>query len=307
MNIIIRMIDMKLTIDGISVSARPEQSLFDIVSELGMITVSLATDPIVAKISGRVFTLNYVPLRMKDIVERESIRKAMAASDGIVRLIRYSDPAGIDAYTRTAQFILFLAIKRLWSGARAKMNCTVGSGLYIKVVDAPDFSAEALKREVQAIVDENITLRRRRITIAEAKEYFGARGETDKIRLLEYRRMNYLDVYENGDFADYYYGEMAPTTSFLRSWEILPAPEGFIFVFPDVRNPDEVSKYREMPNFMNVYTEGKRWGEIMECETVADLNELVESGDIRELIRVNEALHEKKFSQIADTICARAA
>ena len=45
----------------------------------------------------------------------------------------------------------------------------------------------------------------------------------------------------------------------------------------------------------------------MECETVADLNELVEGGKIRELIRINEALHEKKFSAIADRICARGA
>lgn len=296
---------MKLIIDGNAVTAMPEQSLYDIVRGLGLFTGSLATDPIAAKIAGRVFTLNYVPLRMKDIVERESIRKAMSASGGVVRLIRYSDPAGMDAYTRTAQFILFLAIKRLWSGAKAKMNCTVGSGLYIKVVGAPDFSAEELKREVQEIVDENIVLRRHRITTAEAIEYYRARGDRDKIRLLEYRHLNYLDVYANGDFADYYYGEMAPTTGFLRSWDIIPAPEGFIFIFPDARDPDKVSKYREMPNFFSVYTEGKRWGEIMECETVADLNELVESGGIRELIRVNEALHEKRFSQIADTICER--
>ena len=45
----------------------------------------------------------------------------------------------------------------------------------------------------------------------------------------------------------------------------------------------------------------------MGCETVADLNELVESGQVRELIRVNEALHEKRFSQIADMICERGA
>jgi uridine kinase len=45
----------------------------------------------------------------------------------------------------------------------------------------------------------------------------------------------------------------------------------------------------------------------MECETVADLNQLVENGGIRELIRVNEALHEKCYSQVADQVCARGA
>ena len=62
-----------------------------------------------------------------------------------------------------------------------------------------------------------------------------------------------------------------------------------------------------MPHFRSVFLEGKRWCELMECDTVADLNELVQSGRIRELIRVNEALHEKKYAQVADLVCRRGA
>lgn len=298
---------MKLIIDGIEIQAVPGQSLLDIIKDMGLIEGKLSTDPIVAKIAGRVFTLNYVPVRLKDVVERESARKAMAASGGVIRLLRYSDPTGRDAYVRTAQFILFLAMRRLWRNARAKMNCTVSSGIYVKVRGAEDFCAQRLKDEVSKIVHENITIHRHRMSTSEAIEYYSAEGQDDKSRLLSYRRSPIIDLYEAEDFADYFYGEMAPTTGFLRSWEILPAPEGFIFVLPDVNRPDRVSKYREMPNFFNVYTEGKRWGELMGCENVADLNERVKSGEIRELIRVNEALHEKRFSQIADMICERGA
>lgn len=298
---------MKLIIDGYTVFPNPDQTIFDIVRELGLFCGKLSCDPIAAKIAGRVFTLNYIPMRTKDIVERESVRKAVAASDGVIRLLRYRDPAGRDVYRRTAQFVLFLAIRRLWPRSKAIMNCTVGSGLYIKVSGAENFSAEALKNEVNNIVSENIVLRRRRIPTAEAISYFSELGLDDKARLLRYRKKTTIDIYELGDFVDYFYGEMAPSTGFLRSWDILPAPDGFIFVFPDANYPDHVSKYREMPNFFNVYTEGKRWGELMGCKNVADLNELVESGKIRELIRVNEALHEKRFSQIADMICERGA
>lgn len=298
---------MKLIIDGIETVAEQDMSLYDIVKNMGLVSGKLSTDPIAAKISGRVFTLNYVPVREKDIVERESVRKAMAASDGKIRLLRYSDPAGRDAYTRTAQFILFFAIRRLWPEAHAKMNCTVGSGLYVKVTGDGTFSAEKLKSEVQQIVSEDITLRRHRISTSDAIKYYDNQGQDDKARLLSYRKKNTLDVYEYEDFADYFYGEMAPSTSFLRSWDILPAPEGFIFVYPDLRDPDKVSDYRESPNLFSVYAEGIRWSELMGCETVADLNELVDTGRIRELIRVNEALHEKRFSQIADMICNRGA
>ena len=299
---------MKLYIDGYEVTPKPDQSLLDIVTELGLVKGRLSSDPIAAKIAGDVFTLNYVPVRTKDVhADKETERAAMTASGGVVKLLRYDDPRGRDAYRRTAQFVIFLAMRRLYKGAVAKMNCTVGSGLYVKVTGAPDFSAEALKKEVASIVMENIPLKRRRIPTAEAIAYFRENGEEDKARLLAYRNLDTLDVYEHLEFRDYYYGEMAPSTSFLRTWDILPQRDGFMFIFPDVKDPDRVAPYREMPGFFRVYTEGKKWGELMECETVADLNELVDSGNIRTLIRVNEALHEKSYSQIADMICERGA
>ena len=299
---------MKLYIDGYEVTPKPDQSLLDIVTELGLITGKLSSDPLAAKIAGDVFTLNYVPVRTKDVhLHKETERAAMAASGGVVKLLRYDDPRGRDAYRRTAQFVIFLAMRRLYKGAVAKMNCTVGSGLYVKVTGAPDFSAEALKEEVKRIVAENIPLKRHRIPTAEAIAYFTENGEEDKARLLAYRDFETLDVYEHLEFRDYYYGEMAPSTSFLRVWDILPQRDGFMFIFPDALHHDRVASYREMPGFFRVYTEGKKWGELMECENVADLNELVDSGNIRTLIRVNEALHEKSYSQIADMICERGA
>ena len=297
---------MRLIIDGITVEAAAGKSLYDLCMELGLFTGKLSTDPLAAKISGRVFTLNFVPMREKDL-ERESVRRAMAASDGVIRLQRYRDPIGHDVYMRTSQFILFLAISRLWPEAEAKMSCTIGEGYYVKITGADGFSLDALKAEVAKIVDEAIPLKRRKITTKEAIEFYTARGMDDKARLLSYRNSPYFNIYENGNFSDYYYGEMLPTTAFLRSYDILPTVDGVIFVMPDRKNPDTVSNYREMPNFFSIYTEGKNWGELMECETVADLNDMVKDGRIRELIRVNEALHEKRFSQIADMICERGA
>jgi uridine kinase len=78
-------------------------------------------------------------------------------------------------------------------------------------------------------------------------------------------------------------------------------------LFPDDQHPDHVGSYQHMPHFLSVFTEGERWCQLMECETAADLNGLVDSGRIRELIRVNEALHEKRYSQVADMVCQRGA
>ena len=298
---------MKLTIDGKQVEALAGQSLLDILKTMNMAGSTLLDMPIAAKIAGEVFNLNYIPLRTKDEEhERPSMRRAMAASNGAIQLLRLTDPAGRDVYDRTVQFVLFLALHQLWPNTRVKMGCTVGPALYVEVSE-DGFDVEQLKAQVRKIIEQDIPLIRRRITTEEAMAHYKAVGQEDKAKLLSWRTIPVFDVYSYGDFMDYYYGELAPSTSYLRSWKILPAEGGFLFVYPDELNPEKTAHYEEMPNFMTVSNEGARWCELMGCETVADLNTLVESGKIRELIRVNEALHEKRFSQVADMVCQRGA
>lgn len=299
---------MILSIDGHSIEAMPDQSLNDLVKKLGLTGTTLGEKPLAAKIAGEVFTLNYIPLRRKDLGEdRPSMRRAMAASKGEVRLLRYGDPAGKSCYIRSAQFGIFLAMGQLWKDAKTKMSCTLGSSVYFTVSGAANFSVDALKAQVHRLVEQDIPLIRRRVPLKEAIERYEKEGQTDKARLLSWRQQDYFDEYAYGDFADYYYGEMVPSTGYLTVWDILPADGGFVFVYPDDQNPETIAKVPAMPNFFSVFSEGERWCSLMECETVADLNDLTASGRLRELIRVNEALHEKRFSQVADLVCRHGA
>lgn len=299
---------MELRINGIPAQPKPGQSLRELIIELGMDSDKLSTRPLAARIAGEVFTLNYIPVRVKDALgETVNTRTAMADSGGEIKLLHYGDPAGKDTYVRTAQFVIFLALNNLWPNAHAKMSCTLGPGLYISVQNQPDFDVTKLKAEITRIVDADIPLLRRRVTTADAVAYFESKGEYDKAQLLKWRTVDYFDEYVYEDFRDYYYGEMAPSTGYVCVWDVLPAEGGFIFLFPDDQQPDCVGSYQHMPHFLSVFTEGERWGQLMECQTAADLNELVGSGRIRELIRVNEALHEKRYSQVADMVCQRGA
>ena len=299
---------MELTLDGRKVTPGTGQTLLELVKQLGLDGAALRDRPLAAKIAGEVFTLNYIPVRQSEADgERPSMRRAMAASGGEVRLLRYDDPAGKECYVRTAQFVIFLALRQLWPEATAKMNCTLGDSVYISVTGAEDFTASALKDRVAGLVEQDIPLIRRRVPLGQAVESYLRDGQTDKARLLSYRTVDYFDEYAYGDFADYYYGEMMPSTGYLTVWDILPADGGFVFVYPDDRNPALCAKVPSMPNFFGVFNEGERWCALMECQTVADLNDLTNSGRIRELIRVNEALHEKRFSQVADMVCQRGA
>ena len=294
---------MLLKIDGRDIIANPGETLLSLIQRLNLDNGGFAQRPIAAKIAGEVFNLNYVPVRDENS-ERMSIRKAMAASNGNVSLIRYDDPVGKDVYVRTTQFIMFLALHILHPGARVKMNCMVGKALYVEVY-TDSFSASALKEKVLQLVSADIPLVRERVSLEKAIEHYRQMGQLDKAELLKYRNQDYFDQYSYGDFSDYYYGELAPSTGYMQVWDVLPAEGGFIFVYPDDNLPSNVAVIEQMPNLLQVCEESERWCELMECQTVSDLNAFIKDGRIRELVRVNEALHEKRFSQIADTVCEK--
>lgn len=299
---------MQFCIDNLNVTPTPGESLLDLIRREGLDGSMLSVKPLAAKIAGEVFTLNYIPFREKENgADGERIRNAMSASNGKVRLIYYSDAAGKEVYTRTACFLVFLALRELYPNSTAKISCTIGNSVYISMEDCPDFSIDCLKSELSALINLDFPLIRRRVPLADAVSHFMQNVQQDKAELLRWRNANYFDEYFYQGFSDYFYGEMLPSSGYLTVWDILQAQNGFILLYPDDMQPDLPSEFTDRPNFFRVFAEGERWGNLMSCETVADLNRLTVSGEIRELIRVNEALHEKRFSNIADMICDRGA
>lgn len=297
---------MQLKIDGVAVQANPGQSLRELVTALGMDSPSLKERPLAAKIAGEVFTLNYIPVRISDHEhDSATIRRAMAASNGEIHLLRYSDGVGKKVYTRTACFLVFLAIRTLWPDAVSKISCTMGNSIYLCIENAKDFSVDALKTQVCKYISEDFPLIRRRLPRQEAIEQFRRNNQPDKAELLQWLHEDFFDEYIYKDFSDYFFGEMLPSSGYLTVWNLIPAEGGVILLYPDDLSPERPTEFKASPNFFSVFSEGKRWGTLMECETVSDLNQKTVSGSIHELIRVNEALHEKRISQIADMVCQR--
>lgn len=298
---------MTLWIDGLQYEISPGESLLSAVQSLGLDRESLTGRPLAARIAGETFTLNYIPQRQED--GAPVLRRAMESSGGHISLLRFPEFRARTVYARTAQFVLFLAVRRCWPQAKAVVNFTVGNTLNVTVDKEPAFCAQdlpTLKSAFAQVVRENIPLHRKRLSTAEAAAAFRADGQEDKARLLEWRRQPWFDVYAHGDYMDYFYGEMAPSTGYVSVWNLVSdGGRGVQLCFPETASPDTVSEYRPRPNFMATCAESERWCALMDCDTVADLNDLVEQGRLPELIRVNEALHERSFSQIADQIVAR--
>ena len=303
---------MQFTIDGITTDVQPGESLLSVVRRLGLDSADLKTRPLAATIAGETFTLNYVPLREEQggASQRVALRRAMQAANGVISLLRYDSARGNRVYERTMLFVFLLAMRELYPKTQIRINYAVGAGLFASVGDHMRLSqqdVDRIKKAMREIVSADLTLERKRLDIEDAIEFFSADGQQDKVRLLKYRQFSFFDVYRQDDYVDYFYGEMAPSTGYASVFDLQAQKGGLLLLRPSAQDPNKPAKHVSLPRLASVFSESEEWGSLMHCGVVADLNDMVLSGEVRTLIRVNEALHEKRFAQLADEIIGRGA
>ena len=286
---------MKLDLDGKVVELESGKTILDGVRKGGLDSISLADRPLAAQIGGEVFSLSYTPNK-----------------DTKMQLLRYGDEMGRRVYERTLQFVFIVAVRKLYPSARVRVRYSLGSGLFITLED-PDnaFTQEAtshIETEMRLLVRKGLPLERKRISIKEAVDFFEKDGQKDKADLLKWRKFSYFDVYQAEGHMDYFYGEMTPDTSYVDVFRIKHIWDGAVMLMmPRKDAPDVLADCPELPKLHELVHQSDEWGRLMKCDTVHQLNSAVESGSIRELVRINEALHERRYSELADKIIASGA
>ena len=236
---------------------------------------------------------------------------ALPVSGENAAALTLADLEGRMIYERSLRFIFLLAVHRLYPTRRVRIEHSLGNGVYCEVRGDKKAltSAEvaAIKREMRAIVSADLPFVCHTLSKREAIAYFEKNGEMDKVELLKYRPYNTFTLYQLGEMMEYFYGVMAPSSGAIDVFDLSLYLPGLVLQLPDPAHPETASPVRQLPKLAGVFAESARWNSILGCSNAADLNALTQTGRLREFIRINEALHEKSISRIADTFAASGA
>lgn len=225
--------------------------------------------------------------------------------DAEIKLMDMASEAGLRIYRRSATFILIKAGRELFPGRQLIVKHSLSNGLYCEFVDE-DINEEEIKQleeKMQEIVNQNRPITRLALPKEEAIEIFKQQGEEDKVDLLSNRDKSHIHVYELDGFYEYFYGYMLPNTGMVNKFRLIPYSHGLILQTPEIENPNVLKPYKNQPKLAGVFREAKEWADMLETPHTAALNKAIRKNNIDEIIRINEALHEKKIALIADDIC----
>jgi uridine kinase len=224
-----------------------------------------------------------------------------------------SDPQGELVYRRSLSTLLQAASKTLFPNLRLVVGQSIASGYFYLWQGEPPLMEEnlaALEKQMQMMVDGDIPIRQERFGVRRAREKFREAGMHDRDMLLRKWWHETVKLVMLDDYFDIYHGPVAPSTGWLRNFCLRLFKPGIILQFHDSkRGAPQARKLRVPSQLFDVYMETYEWNRIIGVSNIGQLNEIVLTDRINDLIRVSEGLHEKKIASIADMAvggrCAR--
>jgi uridine kinase len=226
-----------------------------------------------------------------------------------VEFIDYSHPDGMRLYVRSLFFVLYSAVHQVFPQVKLKMMHGISRGYYCELagLERPitDSDVFAIKSEMQQIVDRDIPFEKEGLPTEEAVNICQKQNLRYKAKLFEQQGTMFTYLYFMGDQANYFYGHMVPSTGYLRVFDLVSYYNGLLLRIPNPNKFGEVQPYTKNDKLFEVFQEHKDWAEILNVPNVANLNEYTLNGQSGDIIKISEALHEKKIAEIANLIYAK--
>lgn len=258
----------------------------------GLVSEKIGFNPICARVNNVTQDMHFPLFRSK-----------------MVEFVDAASPTGYRVYIRSLCMILYKAIADLYPGKRLLIDHNISNGYYCifkhETGKVAQEVTDGILNRMREIADNDIRFVLHERPTADVAKIFSKQSMPDKVRLLESKNDVYTTYYKLDNVIDSYYGPLAPSTGYIKVFNLIPYKDGMLLLGPD-RNDMSVA-YKPVPQekMFKAFTDYVNFNKVIGVADVGELNRAVKTHRASELINVAEALHNKMFAKIADEIAQR--
>lgn len=225
-----------------------------------------------------------------------------------VEYIDITHEAGMRSYIRSLCFILSKAVFDLYPSYQISIRHALSNGYFFTIESAlgqQDPDIKAIKKRMHELVQEDHEFKPIEDEVENVVNLFRSQGLEDKALLLETSDMLYAKYYKQDDYVDFFYGALAPSSSYISLFDIELAHEGYLLRIPSRSNPTELSPLLDQPKLHKAFSDHTDFLKVVGLQYVGDMNKANKEGKMSDFIKISEALQEKKIAEYASVIRTR--
>jgi uridine kinase len=206
-------------------------------------------------------------------------------------------------YQSTVSFVLFVATKKLFPKKKLRIEHSMSKGFYCTLgKNVSQSQVKKIEKEMKTIVQKNLPIKHKTYTKKQALRIFKNCCLDDKVLLFENIRRQKITVYSLSNIYDTYMMPPFDSTGKVSLFYLKKFSPGFIMMFPIWQDLSTIPAYVPQPKLARIFSEYEQWARILGINNIGHLNGRVNNGKGPEIIKITEALHEKKIVYIADRI-----
>jgi uridine kinase len=226
-----------------------------------------------------------------------------------IEFVDVSHPDGRRLYIRSLIFVLYAAVKETFPEVCLKIQNGISNGYFFELNgfdrEITDSDVFTITQEMKSLIAADIPFIKKRILTTEAIELLNKQGLTEKAQLFEQQGNLFSSLYFLKDIANYFYGHLLPSTGYIINFGLIPYFNGILLQVPRPKHFEKLHKLVERNKLFGIFQEQKDWAEILNVSSIGKLNYFTLKGKSGDVIKVSEALHEKKIAEIANMIYER--
>ncbi|MCK9156126.1 MAG: nucleoside kinase [Paludibacteraceae bacterium] len=234
----------------------------------------------------------------------------------ILEFIGIDCSAGMSTYVRSLCFVLYKAVKEVFPRAFLRIEHPVSKGYYCRILkeDKSPVTQEDIdniKENINMTILQDIPFVMEMRKQQEAIEIFKKDNAMDKVNLIRSLHSLYVRIYRLSDVYDYYYGPLAPSTNYLKIFDLRLFNDGLLLMIPNRSTPVKLEDFEPQEKMFYSFQETAEYQSIMNVDNLGDINLVIDNKDKNAnankvnapiMIMVAEALQDKKIAMIADQI-----
>lgn len=226
--------------------------------------------------------------------------------DAEVEFLTLKDHEAMKIYEASLRYVLAMAFHRAYPSLRIRFAYNVSRCISIHILNKGVSATTAMllkiNHEMEQIVKSDLPLTRTIVPASEARKIYAERGYTDKKEILKYRPERTVHLYACGDYLNYMYSHMVPSTGYVNRYKIRLYAPGFLVQYPRSECQGQIPDFEDAPTFGRVLKESHDWAKVVGISTVALINKEIETSGPAEFINICEARHNRQLCELGQLI-----